>query len=66
MTARIRQALLHVFAARRSLEALRAAALEFAHRQRGAVAAVVARRRGAHVLLFAIFACGSKHYCKLC
>lgn len=57
VSARIREALLDVVAARRPAEALRAAALVLAHRQRGAVAAVVARRRGADVLLLAVFAC---------
>lgn len=60
MSARIREALLHVFGARGALEALRTAALELAHRQRRAVAAVVARRRCAHVLLLAVFACNRK------
>lgn len=57
MAARIRQALFHIVAARRSLEALRAAALVLSHRQRCAVAAIVTWRRCAHVLLLAVFAC---------
>lgn len=57
MTARIRQALLHVIGAGRSLEALRTITLELALRQRRTVAAIVAWCRCADVLFLAVFAC---------